>query len=362
MERWNLQQRAFVVELFFATNSVIQTQRHFRRRFDTTLSPSRKAILRYVTAFRERGSVGDKPHPKAARPVRTQATISRIREILEMNPSKSLRRLSQQVGISYATAQRITKSDLDLYPYKMQLVQTLTPADYPQRLAFSSWFLQKVDEDGSFLNHFFMSDEAHFHLSGYVNKQNCRFWATENPHQLHQDPLHSEKVTVWCAVSSYCIIGPYFFEDENGSTVTVNGERYRNMLQSFFIPQLHQRRIHRRRTWFQQDGATCHTANETLAILQQFFPGRLISKKGDVNWPARSPDLSVPDFYLWGHLKSLVYQDNPQTLDHLRENIRARTAAISQSVLRRAMENVQNRARECIVQEGRHLKDVIFHS
>ena len=97
MERWNLQQRAFVVELFFATNSVIQTQRHFRRRFDTTLSPSRKAILRYVTAFRERGSVGDKPHPKAARPVRTQATISRIREILEMNPSKSLRRLSQQV-------------------------------------------------------------------------------------------------------------------------------------------------------------------------------------------------------------------------------------------------------------------------
>jgi len=45
------------------------------------------------------------------------------------------------------------------------------------------------------------SDEAHFHISGTVNKQNVRYWAAENPQTIHQRPLHSPKVTVWCALS-----------------------------------------------------------------------------------------------------------------------------------------------------------------
>jgi hypothetical protein len=59
-----------------------------------------------------------------------------------------------------------------------------------------------------------MSDEAHFHMSGYVNKQNCRFWAAHNLGELHS--LHSVKVTVWCAISSGGIFGPYFFEGKEG--------------------------------------------------------------------------------------------------------------------------------------------------
>ena len=34
------------------------------------------------------------------------------------------------------------------------------------------------------------SDEAHFDLGGYVNKQNCRIWATENPHAYIEKPTH----------------------------------------------------------------------------------------------------------------------------------------------------------------------------
>jgi hypothetical protein len=56
-----------------------------------------------------------------------------------------------------------------------------------------------------------MSDEAHFHLSGYVNKHNIRYWANINPRELHQAPLHSEKVTVWRVISYFGIIGPVFF-------------------------------------------------------------------------------------------------------------------------------------------------------
>jgi hypothetical protein len=54
-----------------------------------------------------------------------------------------------------------------------------------------------------------MTDEAHFHLSGCVNKQDFRCRAEENPQQLHQRPLHSARVTVWCGVANFGIVGPY---------------------------------------------------------------------------------------------------------------------------------------------------------
>ncbi|GFS73803.1 uncharacterized protein TNCV_1458421 [Trichonephila clavipes] len=44
------------------------------------------------------------------------------------------------------------------------------------------------------------SDEAHFWLNGYVNKQNSRIWSEANPQVYVETPLHPEKLTVWCAL------------------------------------------------------------------------------------------------------------------------------------------------------------------
>jgi len=42
------------------------------------------------------------------------------------------------------------------------------------------------------------SDEAHFHLSGYVNKQNCQIWGSENPRASMEKQMRPQRVTVWC--------------------------------------------------------------------------------------------------------------------------------------------------------------------
>ncbi|GFV38817.1 hypothetical protein TNCV_1004591 [Trichonephila clavipes] len=47
---------------------------------------------------------------------------------------------------------------------------------------------------------FILSDEAHFWLNGYVNKQNCHIWSEANPQVYAETPLHPEKLTVWCAL------------------------------------------------------------------------------------------------------------------------------------------------------------------
>ncbi|GFV32494.1 uncharacterized protein TNCV_1677801 [Trichonephila clavipes] len=82
------------------------------------------------------------------------------------------------------------------------------------------------------------SDEAHFGLNGYVNKQNCRIWSEANPQVYVETPLHPEKLTVWCALWAGGIIGPYFFKNNEGHNVTVNDDRYRAMITNFFIPEL----------------------------------------------------------------------------------------------------------------------------
>ena len=81
-----------------------------------------------------------------------------------------------------------------------------------------------------------MTDEAHFHIDGYVNKRNYRFWSVLIKHRLN---MHDFR--------------------------------------------------------FQQDGAMAHTARGTLTKLREAFLGRLVSRFGNFSWPPRSPDLAYPD-------------------------------------------------------------------
>ncbi|GFW39366.1 transposable element Tc3 transposase [Trichonephila clavipes] len=92
--------------------------------------------------------------------------------------------------------------------------------------------------------------------------------------------------------------------------------------------------------WFQQDGATCHTACATIDLLKDTFGDRLIPRFGPVNWPPRSCDLTPLDYFLWGYVKSLVYADKPQKLDDLEDNIIRRVIAdIRPQMLEKVIEN-----------------------
>ncbi|GFX39268.1 putative LOC100569746 [Trichonephila clavipes] len=103
------------------------------------------------------------------------------------------------------------------------------------------------------------------------------------------------------------------------------------MITNFFIPELNNHDV--QELWFQQDGATCHTARATIDLLKDTFGDHLISRFGLVNWPPRSCDLTPLDYFLWDYVKSLIYADKPQTLDHLEDNIRRVIADIRPQVL-----------------------------
>ncbi|GFX73722.1 hypothetical protein TNCV_4290381 [Trichonephila clavipes] len=103
-------------------------------------------------------------------------------------------------------------------------------------------------------------------------------WSEANPQVYVETPLHPEKLTVWCALWAGGIIGPYFFKIDEGHNVTVNGDRYRAMITNFFIPELNNHDV--QELWFQEDGATCHTARATIDLLKDTLGDRLISRFG----------------------------------------------------------------------------------
>ncbi|GFV77177.1 uncharacterized protein TNCV_444081 [Trichonephila clavipes] len=113
------------------------------------------------------------------------------------------------------------------------------------------------------------------------------------------------------------------------------------MITNFFIPELNNHDV--QELWFQQDGATCHTARATIDLLKDTFGDRLISRFGPVNWPSRSCDLTPLDYFLWGYVKSLVYADKAQTLDRLEDNIRRVIADIRPQMLEKVIENWTSR-------------------
>ncbi|GFU49777.1 DUF4817 domain-containing protein [Trichonephila clavipes] len=204
--------------------------------------------------------------------------------------------------------------------------------DHQARRRFVEWAQNEIAVVPDFHKRILFSDEAHFWLNGYVNKQNCRIWSEANPQVYVETPLHPEKLTVWCVLWAGGIIGPYFFKNDEGHN----------------------------ELWFQQDGATCHTARATIDLLKDTFGDRLISRFGPVNWPPRSCDLTPLDYFLWGYVKSLVYADKSQTLDHLEDNIRRVIADIRPQMLEKVIENWTSRLDYIQASRGSHMPEIIF--
>ena len=348
-----------IVQFYFENNgSVRNTYRALRPFYPRQNHPSEQLIRLTMERFRTTFTLIDNLDPQRRRTVRTEEAIATVERSIAEDPNESIRHRAQELDLCPSTVWKILRKDLGMRAYKIQLVQELKPNDHQARRRFVKWAQNEIAVVPDFHKRIFFSDEAHFWLNGYVNKQNCRIWSEDNPQVYVKTPLHPEKMTVWCALWAGGIIGPYFFKNDDGQNVTVNGDRYRAMITNFFIPELNNHDV--QELWFQQDGATCHTARATIDLLKDTFGDRLISRFGPVNWPPRSCDLTPLDYFLWGYVKSLVYADKPQTLDHLEDNIRRVIADIRPQMLEKVIENWTSRLDYIRASRGGHMPEIIF--
>ncbi|GFU51882.1 hypothetical protein TNCV_3733891 [Trichonephila clavipes] len=83
---------------------------------------------------------------------------------------------------------------------KLEFGLAIHQNDHQARRRFVEWAQNEIAVVPDFQKRILFSDEEHFWLNGYVNKQNCRIWSEANPQVYVETPLHPEKLTVWCAL------------------------------------------------------------------------------------------------------------------------------------------------------------------
>ncbi|GBM29000.1 hypothetical protein AVEN_40751-1 [Araneus ventricosus] len=228
-----------------------------------------------------------------------------------------------------------------------------------QRFDFANEIPTMIDNEGFDVGFIWFRDEAHIHLNGFVNKQNWRFWGSENPHLCEEKPLHSPNVTAWVEECSRGIFGPFFMRE------TISSARYSTILEQLDSTQL-ALEDRTRIEWFMQDGVRPLRTEKMFRVLDEYFGNRVIAldhpkfSGTGMDWPPYSPDLTPCDSFLWSALKDTVYGNHPSTLDDLESTICVACNSISVKTLKDVMSNFILRLRHLIFSNGEHFENILF--
>ena len=146
--------------------------------------------------------------------------------------------------------------------------------------------------------------------------------------------------------------------DEFGKCVSVNSERYIKIIEEEILPWLPQNI--KNLLWMMQDGATAHTASESMEFLKRIFGTKIISrfasKFGGVEWPSHSPDLNPLDYSFWSQAQSIVYKKKPETIEELTWIVEEFFGNLDEENIRKTVANLLKRAQLCVQERGGHFE------
>jgi hypothetical protein len=237
------------------------------------------------------------------------------------------------------------------------LHQALTEMDFDRRLDYCHWFLGMDNENPQFVSNILWTDEATFSSDGGVNCHNMHYWSAENPHWMQQVQHQGRwSVNVWCGIIGGTIIGPYFFDE------TLTGNVFLQFLRNRLPILLQDVNLELRRNMFLQlDGCPAHYAINVREYLNAEYTDRWIGRGSLFPWPARSPDLTVLDFYLWGRVKDLVFQSRPTTRENMILRIRNAIHGLPRAEIENAVFSTREIVERCLEQDGRHFEHLGRH-
>jgi len=311
---------------------------------DTQITQS--TVSRVERKFREAGHVRDLP--RSGRPSISDNKKLNVVLSIEENPHKPTHEIALNNEMGKSSVIRILKKE-KYHPYKIKLIHELNEDDSDRRLEFCETLMNICNNDRFFTRRIIFSDESTFCLNGVVNRQNYRYWSSTNPNwTIEAHTQYPQSVNVWAGIVNDRVIGPYFFDG------TLTDQRYLEFLRNELIPDVclmfpnaNNPNIPGYSIWFQQDGAPPHFSREVRQYLNEVFPGRWIGRRGQLEWPARSPDLTPMDFFLWGYLKHRVYVNKPNSVEELKNKITYEIQQIPPEMIHNVLEEFELRLAYC---------------
>lgn len=334
--------------------SLEEVRRLFNYTFPERDPISRSTVSRTIQRFEETGSIKDRPRSGRPQIATDEETSVDILQSFVEDPHTSVKSVASQLEISCGSVRTVLKRN-HFKGYKMHLVHELCEDDFDRRLEFCELMMNSINRDRNLQYKIVFTDEATFMLNGVVNRHNYRYWSDENPHwMVEKHTQHPQKLNVWAGIFGSQVVGPFFIEGN------LNAVQYLAMLRNQIIPALQNIAGDNFGTlWFQQDGAPPHFGLDVRQHLNHVFPGKWIGRRGAIEWPARSPDLSPLDYYFWGYLKDQVYRTKPRDLVELRLRIEQESARIPVEAINNALSAFYHRLGYCQEAEGKQFEHLL---
>ena len=253
-----------------------------------------KTVKRWCKMIDETGSINLAPSIGGSRTIRTVGAIQKVKNRMKGKRRVSVRKLSNDLGISRMSIERILRDDLGYYPYKKIAEPFLTDVHKSERKKFANWVRTNFRKEQTMKILF--SDEKFFDIDGAYNVQNDRIWAPNRTEANKKCGIMGkrkfpQKVMVWLGACSKGITPLVIFE--NG---TLDHARY---IEEVLPVALKYANKTFGNDWtFQQDGAKPHIHHLTQEWCRKNFPAFLDKDR----WPANSPDLNPLDYCIWNEL------------------------------------------------------------
>lgn len=309
-----------------------------------------KNIERENSAKRKQGS---------GRPV-TATTHRHETETMEMILSqedkpgthKPPSKISRKIGVSVSSVKRMVKKS-GVNNYKRLKSTSLTEGARQRRLERSKKLLTRFPMRRVKLMCF--QDEKDFTLEVPTNVQNNRVYSRNRKSEIAEERLYhkgnrqSLKLMVSCCLSWNGVTSPFFVDP---SKMKVTGSYYTKHLRTQLLPACE--KLYPANDFiFQQDGASSHTSNVCQNYLRATLGrGRMVSK---TEWPPKSPDLNVLDYYFWNKVKETVYEGRRtpfENVEQLKRRIkRVWWKAVDMEEVRRAISRFRPRIR-CVIKNN----------
>ena len=360
MHHLSQDQRTWICLEMARVENARQVRRSWVQEWPGVPPPSARAILYNYNKYKEHGTSHNRHKGNSGRnkTARSLENVERVRRSIQRNGNVSSRR--NGLGMSRSTFNRIVH-ELHLHPYVLVKRQALLPNDPAERLNFCNWLVAKTNEDPGFLGNLISSDEAIFSLNSEANTKNevqySRYGNGHPEDHFIERAQGAGRVMVWLGLmGNGNVLGPHFVQGNLDQREYLRIVRYHVVQED-----LRNQGVDRELLWWQQDGAPAHTSRAAIQYLQGQFPGKLISKRGEVPWPPRSPDLAILDFFAWGYLKQMIWGANrdrhPRNIEQLKAAIVRECAALPREMVSNAFQSLTNRARRCIAANGRHFEN-----
>lgn len=190
--------------------SCVLAARIYNQRYPERRQPQIKAFKRVKARFEENSTVRYSKPVKPNHILTTEMQIDILLEATE-NPQIGQRKLSRQLDISKTSVQKCLRAN-KYHAYHFQKVQRLRDEDFPRRVEFCQWALNKINEDRFFLHKVLFMDESTFHKNGQPNSRNHHHYADVNPHLIRQTHFQDRwSINVWGGILGLYVIGPFFF-------------------------------------------------------------------------------------------------------------------------------------------------------